>query len=113
MVSLAGQRVAGSQEIEAEQPAVSSLVQKYVFEVMVLPQSATVQEVVVGTQIGEPKAEGLVPVTVAIPLKQVAFGQMLAAQPLSQFLVPAIQVKLFQQTPVVQVLAAQELSAQT
>ncbi len=60
---------------------------------------------------------------VRVPLRPGAFGitpllqvlpiQVTAAQPLSQFLVPAIQVKLFQQVIAVQVVAAQELSAQT
>jgi len=48
-----------------------------------------------------------------IPLLQVLPTQVVAAQPLSQILVPGIQAKLFQQVSVVQVVAAQELSAQT
>jgi hypothetical protein len=48
-----------------------------------------------------------------MPLLHVVVEQVLEAQPLSQALVPEIQVTLFQQLDVVQVLAAQLLSAQT
>ena len=57
----------------------------------------------------QPLSQALVPWTVVMELLQVAVVQVLAAQPLSQALVPCTVVMELLQVAVVQVLAAQPL----